>query len=47
VLTAQLDARIESTLRGADFTELLGELQSGNTDLAQAGARLLSRVLSG
>lgn len=46
VLSAQLEARVVATLRSAEFSAVLADVQSGRTDLARAGAALLSRVLS-
>ncbi|MCE3284680.1 MAG: transport system ATPase [Steroidobacteraceae bacterium] len=46
VLSAQLDARIASTMRSAEFAALLEDVQSGRTDLALAGASLLRGVLA-
>jgi LAO/AO transport system kinase len=46
LVSAQLEDRIETTLRSAEFTRMIEAVQAGGSDLEQAGAALLASVLS-
>jgi LAO/AO transport system kinase len=46
VLSSQCEERITRTLRGEAFAAVLGDLQSGRSDLQRAGQQLMARVLS-
>lgn len=45
LVAAQLENRIETTLRSAEFTRLLEAVQAGSADLGTAGHELLASVL--
>ena len=46
LVSAQMEARIESTLSTAEFTRMIAAVQAGESDLNQAGVALLAGVLS-
>jgi LAO/AO transport system kinase len=46
LVSAQMEARIESTLRTAEFTRMIAAVQAGDSDLDRAGVALLAGVLS-
>ena len=46
LVSAQLAARVEATIRSAEFARMIDDVQAGSADLEQAGQALLAGVLS-